>query len=154
LIDKIGQLEAVIGVDVINEPHRGYVGASDWHKWNYDTDLHIGFYPGLLQSLALGSGFSQAVPFYVKSWPFPSRQTHKSIVDPLGKSAWLKDSILGQCIWRAHGAWEWDTEKKEPVILRQDFFTRDPRPGQRDRRIEWYREFYAPFVNQFSARCV
>jgi hypothetical protein len=152
LIDRIGPLEAVIGVDVINEPHRGYVGAYDWNRWNYDTDLHIGFFPSLLQSLALGSGFKQAVPFYVKSWPFPSRQSHKSIVDPLSKSAWLKDSMLGQCVWRAHGAWEWNTEKKEPVILRQDFFTRDPRPGQQSRRIEWYRECYAPFINKFSAR--
>lgn len=152
LADRVGHLEAVLGIDIINEPHRGYVEASDWNKWNYDTDLHIGHFPSLLQSLALGSGFKQAVPFYVKSWPFPSRQTHKSIIDPLGKSAWLKDSTLGQCVWRAHGAWEWDKEKQEPVILRQDFFTRDPRPGQQNRRIEWYRECYAPFISQFSKR--
>lgn len=31
-------------------------------SWNYNTDLHIGFYPSFIQSLALGSGFRQKVP--------------------------------------------------------------------------------------------
>jgi hypothetical protein len=152
LIDRVGSMDAVMGVDVMNEPHRGYVGVTDWNKWNYDTDLHIGHFPSLLQSLALGSGYKQAVPFYVKSWPFPSRVSHQSIVDPLGKSAWSKETSLGQCVWRAHGAWEWDKEKEQPVILRQDFFTNDSRPGRGNERIEWYRDCYAPFLKRFTDR--
>jgi hypothetical protein len=152
LADRVGHLEAVMGIDIMNEPHRGYVGNTDWNKWNYETDLHIGHFPSLLQSLALGSGYKQAVPFYVKSWPFPSRISHDSIIDPLGKSAWLKDGPLGQCVWRAHGAWEWNKEKDEPVILKQDFFTRDCRPGQENRKIEWYRDCYAPFLARFTDR--
>ncbi|UZJ57216.1 hypothetical protein CBS101457_006536 [Exobasidium rhododendri] len=152
LVDKVGNMDAVMGVDIMNEPHRGYVGATDWNKWNYDTDLHIGHFPSLLQSLALGSGYKQAIPFYVKSWPFPSRVSHKSIIDPLGKSAWLEDGSLGQCVWRAHGAWEWDKEKDRPVILREDFFTIDSRPGKEMQRVEWYRDCYAPFLKRFTER--
>lgn len=152
LIDRVGRREAVIGVDVMNEPHRGFVGATDWNRWNYETELHIGHFPSLLQSLALGSGFKQSVPFYVKSWPWPSRKTHRSIIDPLGKSAWLDDAPLGQCVWRAHGAWEWNRDKDEPVVLRQDFFTRDPRPGGPNERVEWYRDCYGPFLRRFTDR--
>lgn len=152
LIDRVGHLDAVIGVDLINEPHRGYVGLSDWHAWCYETDLHIGHFPSALQSLALGSGYRQNIPFYVKSWPWPTRRTHYSTVDPLGKSAWLSDAGMKQCVWRAHGAWQWDERKKQPVVLADDFFARDPRPDMGKRRIEWYRDCYAPFIQKFIQR--
>ena len=87
--------------------------------------------------------FSRLILFhsYVKSWPFPTRVSHHSIVDPLGTSCWFSDAMdggMGQCIWRAHGAWEWDRQKEQPVILCDDFFERDPRPGKEHSRIEWY----------------
>lgn len=152
LVDWLGAHEAVMGFDLMNEPHRGYVGATDWHKWCYETDLHIGHFPSMLQSLALGSGYKQEVPFYVKSWPFPTRRSHISTVDPLGRSAWRKGTGMGECVWRAHGAWQWDSQKQQAVVLCEDFFSHDPRPGKGKERIEWYRDCYAPFVSRFSAR--
>jgi len=152
LMDRLGKYEAVIGFDLMNEPHRGYIGTNDWNNWCYETDLHIGHYPSLLQSLALASGFKQEIPFYVKSWPFPTRRSHNSIVDPMGKSAWLSDKGLGECIWRAHGAWQWDKQREQPVVLCEDFFTHDPRPGKGKKEIEWYRDCYAPFIQRLSER--
>lgn len=152
LMDRLGKYEAVIGFDLMNEPHRGYIGTRDWNNWCYETDLHIGHYPSLLQSLALASGFKQEIPFYVKSWPFPTRKSHKSIVDPMGKSAWLPDKGLGECVWRAHGAWQWDKQREQPVVLCEDFFTHDPRPGKGKREIEWYKDCYAPFIRRLSER--
>ncbi|KAK8091462.1 glycoside hydrolase superfamily [Apiospora hydei] len=84
LADAVGHLEACIGFDPMNEPHRGLVNLHGFHKWDYNTDLHIGHCPSLAQSLALGSGYAQEVPFYVKSWPHPTRKNHDSLVDPKG----------------------------------------------------------------------
>ncbi|WFD34573.1 hypothetical protein MCUN1_001414 [Malassezia cuniculi] len=159
LADALGSHEALLAFEAINEPHRGYINLHSWGRWKYETDLHIGHFPSPLQSMALGDGHALDIPFYVKSWPFPSRVSHYSRVDPRG-SAWLqKDdprypttrSTPG-CIWAEHGVWKWDATKEQPVVLQGDYFNVDPRPGHGGRRVEWYRDFYAPFVRRFSER--
>ncbi|KAF4122361.1 Cellulase (glycosyl hydrolase family 5) [Geosmithia morbida] len=161
LADEVGGLEACIGFEPINEPHRGLINLHGFHQWNYETDLHIGHYPSFAQALALGSGYAQTVDFYVKSWPFPTRVSHRSLVDPQGRSAWLSHSRevsvseqhgMGQCVWRAHGVWDWDDKKKTPVILKPDYFDCDHRPGREGKQIEWYRDFYGPFIEKFTDR--
>jgi hypothetical protein len=161
LADAMADLEACIGFEPVNEPHRGLVNLHGFHGWNYDTDLHIGFYPSLAQALALGSGYAQTVPYYVKSWPFPTRISHQSLVDPGGRSAWLPAGLernvnrprgMGQCVWRAHGAWNWDAAQKKAVVLQPDYFEYDHRPGRETTRIEWYRDCYAPFLHRFAER--
>lgn len=163
LADEVGSLEACLGFEPMNEPDRGLVNLLSFHAWNYNTDLHIGFYPSLLQALALGSGFAQKVPYYVKSWPFPTRKTHMALVDPKGCTAWLpKDDStpdmvdrprgVGDCIWRCHDVWDWDEKKQCAVVLQKDYFDYDHRPGREKHRLEWYRDCYAPFVLKFSER--
>ena len=162
LSDEVGDLEACLGFEPMNEPHRGLVNLHDFHGWNYDTDLHIGHYPSLAQALALGSGYAQDVPFYVKSWPFPTRVSHRSRVDPKGRSAWLPaDRIeavldrprgLGQCVWRAHGVWDWDENRQVARILDKNYFDFDHRLGREGQRIEWYRDCYATFIEKFTRR--
>ncbi|KAF6810670.1 glycoside hydrolase family 5 protein [Colletotrichum sojae] len=156
LADEVAGLEACIGFEPMNEPHRGLINLHGFHGWNYDTDLHIGHYPSLKQALALASGYSQEIDYYVKSWPFPTRISHKSVVDPKGRSAWLsskeKNHGLGECVWRAHGAWEWDETKKSANVLQENYFEVDHRPGREGKPIEWYRDFYAPFLKRFSER--
>ncbi|KAI0123447.1 glycoside hydrolase superfamily [Xylariales sp. AK1849] len=161
LADAIADLEACLGFEPMNEPHRGLVNLHSYHSWNYDTDLHIGHYPSFAQALALGSGYAQTVPYYVKSWPFPTRVSHQSLIDPKGRSAWFdEESVavtdqprgLGKCIWRAHGVWDWDQVKQTAVVLRDDYFDYDHRPEHQGRRIEWYRDCYAPFLQRFSQR--
>lgn len=161
LADEVANLEACIGFEPINEPHRGLVNLHGFESWNYDTDLHIGYYPSFTQALALGSGYAQTVPYYVKSWPWPTRISHHASVDPKGRSAWLGDISaatvdkplgLGRCIWRAHGVWDWDEKKKSPVVLRPDYFEFDHRLGREGSKIEWYRDCYAPFLHRFADR--
>lgn len=163
LADEVGHLEACVGFEPMNEPDRGLVNLKSFHGWNYNTDLHIGFYPSLLQALALGSGFAQKVPYYVKSWPFPTRMSHRTVFDPRGCSAWLpkgnstpaavdRPRGLGECVWRYHGVWAWHKHNKSPVVLQPNYFDYDHRPGREKHRIEWYRDCYAPFVLKFSER--
>lgn len=125
------------------------------------TDLHIGHYPSALQGFALAEGYPQKIPFYVKSWPVPSRQSHLSDIDPKGHSVWIPAASNSSypstrrsdgCLWREHGVWGWDEVKKKPVLLQADYFNVDPRPGHGRRSVEWYRDFYEPFVQTFSAR--
>lgn len=161
LADEVADLEACLGFEPFNEPHRGLINLHDFHSWNYDTDLHIGHFPSLAQSLALGSGYPQTVSFYVKSWPFPTRVSHRSLVDPEGRSAWLPAAkspetlgrgTLGQCVWKAHGVWKWDEQKQAPVVLQNDYFDYDHRPGREGTKIEWYRDCYGPFLEKFDKR--
>ncbi|KAJ0164317.1 putative glycosyl hydrolase, partial [Colletotrichum tanaceti] len=162
LADEVGGLEACVGFEPLNEPHRGLVNLHGFDGWNYDTDLHIGYYPSLTQALALASGYAQEVDYYVKSWPFPTRVSHRTLVDPKGRSAWLaagpdaakpQNHGLGGCVWRAHGVWEWDETKKGPKVLQRNYFEVDHRPGgNRGKPIEWYRDFYGPFLKRFSDR--
>ncbi|OLN87493.1 putative glycosyl hydrolase YIR007W-like protein 2 [Colletotrichum chlorophyti] len=163
LADEVSGLEACIGFEPLNEPHRGLINLHGFDGWNYDTDLHIGYYPSLLQALALASGYAQEVDYYVKSWPFPTRVSHKTLVDPKGRSAWLpsnkKSSVavspnngLGECVWLAHGVWEWDKTTKSAKALQKDYFEVDHRPGREGKPLEWYRDFYGPFLKRFSER--
>lgn len=162
LSDEVGSLEACLGFEPMNEPDRGLISMLDFHAWDYNTQLHIGFYPSLKQSLALGSGYAQTVPYYVKSWPFPTRLSHRSLIDPKGRSAWLslvnnqpvidQPRGMGACVWRKHGVWDWDEQKQSPVVLQQDYFDHDHRPGREGHQIDWYSDCYAPFILRFSER--
>lgn len=161
LADQVGHLEACLGFDPINEPHQGLVNLHSFHCWNYNTDLHIAHFPSFAESLALGSGYAQMVDFYVKSWPFPTRISHRSLIDPHGRSVWLpyeeqtlvdRPRGMGQCIWRAHGVWDWDCDQRAPIVLQYEYFDVDHRPGREGQRIEWYRDFYAPFLQRFADR--
>lgn len=147
LADQLADLDALIGFDLFNEPHRGLIGLENFHKWTYETDLHIGHFPSLLQSFALADGKPQAVPFYVKTWPFPTRKTHDSLIDPGGATVWRN----GQCPWKSHGVWAWDEHLKHAVPLCKDYFSTDRR-GPEPKPVEWYKDFYLPFIQNFSAR--
>ncbi|KAK0534056.1 hypothetical protein OC842_002757 [Tilletia horrida] len=197
LADAVGGLEAVLGFDVMNEPHRGFINLHSFDEWDYDTDLHIGFFPSFLQSVALGEGHAQLVPFYVKSFPFPTTLSHYSLLEPPPPSPtnpplWRQNGpTRGQCLWRMHDVWAWDEGRVQPefalwerlahwganlrghgsvrqairgkpVSLRSDYFEYDPRVGvettgkggmkAKRRRVEWYRDCYAPFVSRFAER--
>ncbi|KAE8194771.1 hypothetical protein CF335_g5258 [Tilletia laevis] len=58
LADAVGGLKSVLGFEVMNEPHRGFVNLHSFDAWDYDTDLHIGYLPLFLQAVALGEGAS------------------------------------------------------------------------------------------------
>lgn len=154
LSDALAHAPNVLGFEVLNEPHRGLIELHSWDSWKYETDLHIGHFPSLLQAVALGDGHKQSVPYYVRSWPWPTRVSHYSEVDPKGKSVWAGQS---GCLWQRHGAWRWVKDTQKPVVVREDFFSHDPRPNDvagssSGRKIEWYRDFYTPFVTRFAER--
>lgn len=48
-----------------------------------------------------------------------------------------------------HGVWGYDTNKKEGVVLRENYFVKNPETGK---KVEWYEDFYYPFVQRWTQR--
>jgi len=160
---------------MINEPHPGYIGIPSlysfvsgalgcadlydadeckWHPQNYDTDLHLGNYPSALQSFALGAGYPQEVPHYVRSWPFPSKIKGYQTMNPSGLTLWTREghasssssSKESRCIWAQHGVWGWDQDTRRPIVLKEGYFTKDAK----GRKTDFYTDFYWPFVKKWE----
>nr|XP_019051096.1 cytoplasmic protein [Kwoniella bestiolae CBS 10118]OCF30026.1 cytoplasmic protein [Kwoniella bestiolae CBS 10118] len=146
LVDAVGDVGSVMGFELMNEPHPGYIGLPSIHEWNYNTDLHLGQFPSPLQSFSMGSGRpTDNVPIYKRSFPWPTTISSYSTGNPEGVSAWTK----GQegCIWEKEGIWRWSDNKNIAVALQEDYFTKD-RSG---RKVDFYEDFYFPFVQKWNA---
>lgn len=132
---------------MLNEPHSGYISIPTIRGWNYNTDLHLGQFPTPLEGMAMGAGHPTEVATYVRSWPHPTRVSHREMGNTDGISAWAKSGPLGgRCLWEAEGVWSWSAEKKRPIALQEDYFAKD-RSG---RTINWYSDYYFPLVKQWE----
>ncbi|GAA6017473.1 hypothetical protein JCM11491_006836 [Sporobolomyces phaffii] len=174
LADRLKDCEAVLGFEVINEPHRGYISLHSPHAWDLTADLAIGCFPSALQSWALGTGRTVDIPHYTPAFPVTA-VSHTIRLSPPGKrSAWLlplsdpaysppspSDSIRdlrsdsSGCIWEEHGVWKFDEGKQEPVVLKQEYFRRfakDQGSKRRGELVDWEKDCYFPFVQRFSRR--
>ncbi|KAF8183088.1 glycoside hydrolase [Mycena galopus ATCC 62051] len=144
LVRAVGDLEGVIGFEMMNEPHRGYVELKSLHEWDYNTDLHLGVIPSAFQSFQLGAGHPTTVPFYTRSFPMPTRKTSEVVLNKGRVKAWRADGpTKGECVWAAHGVWGWDTAKDVGVVLKENYFVKHPLNGK---EIDWYTDFYFPFL--------
>ena len=59
---------SIMGFEMMNEPHYGYIGLPDLTKFDPLAYLHFGNFPSALQSFALGDGL-EVVSFCVFSSP-------------------------------------------------------------------------------------
>ncbi|OCH85892.1 glycoside hydrolase [Obba rivulosa] len=150
VVQTVGELEGVLGFEMMNEPHRGYIDLKSMYAFDYNTDLHLGHVPTALQSFMLGAGHSTAVGHWTRSFPLPTRLTSKRVINTAGQKAWRDDGpTQGKCLWEMHGVWGWDTQKNQGVVLRETYFTKDPMTG---RKIDWYTDFYYPFLGLWAKR--
>ncbi|KAK4047845.1 hypothetical protein OIV83_005188 [Microbotryomycetes sp. JL201] len=147
LATHLRDCDAVIGFEVMNEPHRGYIDLLSPYGFNFNTDLAIGYFPTALQSWALGSGHPVLIDHYGPRFPVTA-VTHQVLLSPPnGRTAWQQDM---ECIWKQHGLWEWQQSKGdfgEAVSLRNEYFKRNPQTGK---QVEC--DFYWPFCRAFSER--
>ncbi|WVR08558.1 hypothetical protein IAU60_005613 [Kwoniella sp. DSM 27419] len=143
LVDAVGDLDTVLGFELLNEPHAGFIGLPSIHEWNYNTDLHLGQFPSPLQSFSMGAGHpTPKVPVYTRSFPFPTRATSTVTGNPEGASAWGTKS----CPWEKEGVWRWSDAKKQAVALQEDYFTKN----RRGEKVDFYQDFYYPFVKKWE----
>ncbi|KAJ8496897.1 hypothetical protein ONZ45_g12265 [Pleurotus djamor] len=150
VMKKVGHLDGVVGFQLMNEPHRGYIDLPSLHGFDYNTDLHLSYVPTAVQSFMLGSGYPTSVAHWTRSFPMPTRKTSHSVLNPTGHKAWKVDGPTnGLCIWEMHGVWGYDRNKKVGVVLRENYFVKHPMSGK---KIDWYTDFYFPFIAKWSQR--
>lgn len=65
----------------------------------------------------------------------PTRLTSHEVLNTSGRKVWREDGpTQGRCLWEMHGVWGWDTNKKEGVVLRENYFVKDPMSNKKVRR--------------------
>ncbi|KAJ9089293.1 hypothetical protein DSO57_1014428 [Entomophthora muscae] len=143
LASQLKGLAAVLGFGTMNEPHAGYIGLQRLDRFDVSRELHLGLMPSPLQSMALGDGIMQRVPYYNKSWPWPFRSAGTYDVNKNGARAWLS---FTNCIWREQGVWDIHSTTGAPVALKPDYFSK----SLEGRRIDFGKDFYLPFIKRFT----
>ncbi|KAK5799525.1 glycoside hydrolase superfamily [Linnemannia elongata] len=142
LAKRLSRLDAVVGFEVMNEPHPGYVGLKNLNRYDFNSNLFFGDSPSALESFALGDGMALPIEVWVKSWPFPTKKERTRIINAGKESVWLE----GECLWRQHGVWSVNEKTGKPRLDRPDYFTKDPNTGE---KLDFNR-FYLDFVNRYS----
>ncbi|RKO97729.1 hypothetical protein CXG81DRAFT_6583, partial [Caulochytrium protostelioides] len=139
LLRRVKHCRAVVGIEVMNEPHPGYIGLADLTRFDPYTCLHYQSVPSAFESMQLGHGRALDIDFYVRSWPFPTRRVGKRVVNPEGRCCWRS----GTCLWRQHGVW--GDRDGRAVLLKPDYFTRHAD----GRVVDFSQDFWLPFIQQF-----
>ncbi|KAJ3122493.1 hypothetical protein HK098_002791 [Nowakowskiella sp. JEL0407] len=142
LARRLLHLPAVVGFEVMNEPHSGYIEIADLHSFDPVVNLLYGPCPSALQSFALGDGVPQEVGFWTRSWPWPTRRTKTVIMNERNETCWLKEG----CIWRKHGVWDVDPSTGKVQLLKPDYFTQNQLTKQ---PISFNQDCYLPFIYKF-----
>ncbi|KAK5799202.1 glycoside hydrolase superfamily [Linnemannia elongata] len=142
LAQRLSHLDAVIGFEVMNEPHPGYIGLESLTRYEFNSNLVFGDSPSAVEGFALGDGMALPIEVWVKSWPFPTKKQGTRIINSEKVSAWLE----GECIWKQHGVWSVNQKTGKPQVDRPDYFTTHPLTGD---PIDFSR-FYLDFVGKYS----
>ncbi|KAG8793614.1 hypothetical protein FRC17_008418, partial [Serendipita sp. 399] len=146
--NALGGLEAVIGFDMLNEPHRGYIDLPSLHNWDYNTDLHLHHIPSAFHSFTLGAGHPTTVPHWVRSFPMPTKIENHQTLNKEAQCVWRPDGpTAGKCLWEMHGVWAYDEKYKTAMVLREHYFKKHPETGE---KIDWYTDFYYPFLQRWA----
>ncbi|KAI9183182.1 hypothetical protein H9P43_004099 [Blastocladiella emersonii ATCC 22665] len=148
LAARVRHLDAVLGFEVMNEPHQGYVGLHSLERFDPMEALLLGDNPSALQSFCLGLGLEQEVEVWVKSWPIPSRKHSTRVLNAEGVRVWLPGYT---CPWLEEGVYAFpDPEEyagQPPEVLKPDYFTKHPRTKQ---AVDFNQDFYLPFINMYA----
>ena len=151
---RLAGLGCILGWDVMNEPHPGFIGLPSLERWNQYVDLHLGVMPSGVQGMVLASGgenilskgLKLKLPIYHRSWPGPSKVS--GYVDyeiSKGPRVWLEGR---KDIWKEEGVWWWDRQIRSGYSYKKDYFTKHPKTGV---LIDFERDFYEPFLRRFLA---
>eukprot|EP00834_Sanchytrium_tribonematis_P004250 NODE_199_length_13192_cov_0.539219.p1 type:complete len:547 gc:universal NODE_199_length_13192_cov_0.539219:9310-7670(-) len=142
LAQQLQDCPNIIGFEVMNEPHMGYIQMSTLHELNYYDHLMLGECPSPLQQFALGMGVPCQVDLYMKSWPYPSKKVGQTLLNANQSKAWLPNY---ECIWKQQGVW--DMVNGKPALLKPDYFYKHPVTGI---KVNFNQDFYAPFIELYA----
>ncbi len=138
VVERLKDLDAVVGYDTFNEPMPGYLG---WEDLSLPGGvLKLGDCPTPFQSMVLGDGIPQEVDIWELGLTRLKR-TGKRLLNAGGVRAWKRGC---NCIWREHGVWDLDA-KGNLQLLRPDYFAK-----VNNRKVQVDRDYYYPFATRFA----
>ncbi|KAJ1325960.1 glycoside hydrolase family 5 C-terminal domain-containing protein [Microdochium nivale] len=159
-IHEAGDLEndVVFGWESLNEPNRCLIGYHDISVIPAEQNLKKGTSPTIWQAILTGSGRACEV----ESWDMGGLGPYKVgrvLVDPRGEKAWLSadyddsrygwkrdpDWKMGECIWAQHGVWD----PSNDVLLRKDYFTKNPNSGKAIDYPEFTNTYFMEFYRKY-----
>jgi hypothetical protein len=101
----------------------------------------------------------------------PTKCTGQELLNPQGRKVWREDGpTSGRDLWEMHGVWGWDSSKNAGMVLHETYFVNDPTTGRKVRflfldpvglvkrtplmvaQIDWYSDFYYPFLKRWTER--
>lgn len=149
LMDMLKDLPNVLGVDPLNEPHPGYIGLPSLHRFNETTDLHLGYMPNALQSMALAAGIPTSTPYFSRSWPHPSKISRRDILNQDHISAWLPGATD---IWQDERVFTISPSGAVELGPKGDkYFSTNPSTGA---EIDFEQDHWIPFIRDFHRATV
>ncbi|MBN1304084.1 MAG: cellulase family glycosylhydrolase [Anaerolineales bacterium] len=136
--NKLKDLSNVVGFGTLNEPSSGLIGIENMHQ--PAGQMLKGASPTPFQGMLLAAGLPQEVPVYDIGLR-GMREVGRQRLNPDGVSLWKDDH---PAVWRINGVWDL-AENGRLQLPRQDFFS-----VVHGRKIEFYRDYFQPFVNRYT----
>jgi hypothetical protein len=129
LLSRISSNPWIIGYNTMNEPNSGLIGSvlKESHMF-----MDLGITPSPYQSILMGAGLSQSVPFIKFSF-LRKKEKEKRILNPEQIPIWKK-----RCIWEEHGVYKINSEGY-PELLEPNYF-------KRGKKSSFEQYFYRPFI--------
>jgi hypothetical protein len=146
LASRLKHIECVLGFDVINEPHPGFIGLESLNEFNQDKNLHLGPMPTPLESMGLAAGLPTKVDVYTRSFPRPTYPTRTILLNQERLCCWKYPK--GD-IWLNEDVYKIEDGKAVLGAAGKTYFTSNPATGE---EIIYERDFYQPFVSEYSRR--
>lgn len=134
LMGRLSKYDAVIGVDALNEPGDGFIGATDLSRLEKALSK-TGPMPTPFEAMAAGSGYPIEVGVYgVKG--LAQGRIGSTTLGEHGLSAWKPGS---ECVWLREGVW--DVSCGKPVLRKPDHFA-----TVRGRAFDFNDDYLKPFA--------
>ncbi|MBM3196381.1 MAG: glycoside hydrolase family 5 protein [Chlamydiae bacterium] len=135
LLLKLQSNPWIIGFNTMNEPNPGLIGASLKESHMF---LDLGITPSPYQSILIGAGLSQSVPF-IKFSLLRRKEKEKRVLNPEKIPIWKE-----RCLWEEHGVYEIGNDGY-PVLLQPNYF-------KKGKKASFEQHFYRPFVLKMYER--
>lgn len=138
LASQLKDSNNVIGFEVMNEPHPGWIGIEDLTSYT-QFPLRNQLTPSPQQSIALGAGYTQTVA----NWQVATlgiEYIGDVLVSPDGVTAWQS---AAQDVWFNNGLWQ---EKDGRFVLTStDYFAK-----KANQQVNFSQDYYRPFIIDFA----
>lgn len=138
LAKAIKDLDNVVGFDVMNEPHPGYIGQENLNNYTHFPLKNLAT-PTPAQSFALGAGYSVEVANW-KVGLLGLEEDGTVTVNENKLSAWAEPS---KDVWLENGIWQKDGDKFK--LTNKHYFSQI-----NDRKVNFSQDYYVPFLLDFT----